>query len=129
VRLSRLELRVMEALWTAGPASVREVRDAIPAPRRPAYTTVQTMVYRLEAKGALRRVKKIGNAHVFEASISRGAAQQTLIDDLLNAFGGSVQPVMAHFVDSGRLTQADLDTARKRLRELAKAPAAKKRGR
>ena len=128
-KLSKLELKIMEALWTKGALSVREIQEHFPARRRPAYTTVQTMVYRLEAKGALRRVKKIGNAHVFEASISRGAAQQTLIDDLLNAFGGSVQPVMAHFVDSGRLTQADLDTARKRLRELAKAPAAKKRGR
>jgi predicted transcriptional regulator len=121
MRLSRLELTVMEALWTTGPASVREVRDAIPRSRRPAYTTVQTIIYRLEAKGALRRVKKVGNAHVFEASIAREAAHSRLIDDLLSAFGGSAQPVMAHLVDTGRLTAEDLDEARRRLQELARA--------
>ena len=121
MRLTRLELTLMDALWTTGAASIREIQEAIPRPRRPAYTTVQTVVYRLEAKGAVRRVKKIGNAHVFAAALTREAAQSRLIDDLLAAFGGSAQPVMAHLVDTGRLTSDDLDAARRRLQELSKA--------
>jgi len=97
-KLTEIELRIMEALWTAGPSSVREIQEALPAKNRPAYTTVQTMVYRLEVKGAVRRVKKIGNAHVFEAAISRDSAQLRLIDELLSFFGGRTQPVMAHLV-------------------------------
>ena len=118
MRLTRLELRVMEALWATGPASIREVHDALPAQGRPAYTTVQTVIYRLETKRAVRRVKKIGNAHVFEASVSRTAAERRLLDDLLHAFGGRVQPVIAALVDAGQITSADLDDARARLREL-----------
>src|SRR5215468_6285181 len=110
----------MEALWTAGASSVREIQEGLPAKNRPAYTTVQTMVYRLEAKGAVRRVKKIGNAHVFEAAISRESAQRRLIDDLLGFFGGRIQPVMAHLVESGRLSLDDVKEAEKTLRKLSR---------
>ncbi len=119
-KLSKIELRIMEALWTAGVSSVREIQEALPAKNRPAYTTVQTMVYRLEAKGAVKRVKKIGNAHVFEASISRQSAQRRLIDDLLGFFGGKIQPVMAHLVETGRLSLEDVKEAEKTLKKLAR---------
>jgi predicted transcriptional regulator len=119
-KLTRIELRIMEALWTAGASSVREIQEALPTRNRPAYTTVQTMVYRLEAKGALRRVKKIGNAHVFEAAISRDSAQRRLIDDLLSFFGGRTQPVMAHLIESGRLTLEDVKEAEKTLKKLSR---------
>src|SRR5216110_2829457 len=108
----------MEALWSRGPSSVREIQEAFPEKDRPAYTTVQTMVYRLEAKKAVRRVKKIGNAHIFDALVSRSAAQRRLIDDLLSFFGGRVQPVVAHLIDSGRLTLEDVEEAEKTLRRL-----------
>src|SRR5215471_16416213 len=110
----------MDALWTAGASSVREIQEALPAKNRPAYTTVQTMVYRLEVKGAVRRVKKIGNAHVFEAAISRDSAQRRLIDDLLSFFGGRTQPVMAHLIESGRLTLEDVKEAEKTLKKLSR---------
>src|SRR5215470_7670676 len=110
----------MEALWTAGASSVREIQEALPARNRPAYTTVQTMVYRLEVKGAVRRVKKIGNAHVFEAAISRDSAQRRLIDDLLSFFGGRTQPVMARLIESGRLTLEDVKEAEKTLKKLSR---------
>jgi predicted transcriptional regulator len=100
-KLTRLELHIMDALWTHGASSVREIQERFAEKDRPAYTTVQTMVYRLEAKKAIRRVKKIGNAHIFEAAISRTAAQRRLIDDLLSFFGGRGQPVMAHLIESG----------------------------
>jgi predicted transcriptional regulator len=119
-KLTKIELRIMEALWTAGASSVREIQEALPAKNRPAYTTVQTMVYRLEAKGAVRRVKKIGNAHVFEAAISRDSAQRRLIDDLLSFFDGRTQPVMAHLVESGRLTLDDVKEAEKMLKRLSR---------
>jgi predicted transcriptional regulator len=119
-KLTKIELRIMEALWTAGASSVREIQEALPAKNRLAYTTVQTMVYRLEAKGAVRRVKKIGNAHVFEASISRQSAQRRLIDDLLGFFGGKIQPVMAHLVETGRLSLEDVKEAEKTLRRLSR---------
>ena len=119
-KLSRLELKIMEALWTKGASSVREIQETFPAKRRPAYTTVQTMVYRLEAKNALKRTKKIGNAHIFEAAISQTAAQRKVIDDLLGFFGGRAQPLMSHLIESGQLTLADIDEARKALRETAK---------
>ena len=127
MRLSRLELSIMEALWGLGPASVREIQEAMPRGRRPAYTTVQTIVYRLEAKGAVRRVKKVGNANVFEPLITQGAARTKLIDDVLSVFGGRAQPFMAHLVETGRITREDLDEARRRLDELSKA--AKSKGR
>ena len=110
----------MDALWVRGASSVREIQEAFPVRNRPAYTTVQTTVYRLEAKKALRRVKKIGNAHIFEALISRDTAQRRLIDELLSVFGGRSQPVVAHLIDSGKLTLEDVQEAEQTLRELAR---------
>src|SRR5438128_3895727 len=118
--LSKLELRIMEVLWNRDTASIREIQEGFPEKQRPAYTTVQTMVYRLEAKKAIKRVKKIGNAHVFEAAISRSAAQRRLIDDLLSFFGGRIQPVVAHLIESGKLTLDDVEEAKRTLRRLAK---------
>ena len=119
-KLSKLELKIMEALWSKGPSAVREIQESFPAKRRPAYTTVQTMVYRLEAKNAVKRTRKIGNAHIFEAVISQAAAQRRVIDDLLGLFGGRAQPLMSHLIESGQLTLADIDEARAALRDSAK---------
>jgi predicted transcriptional regulator len=119
-RLTKLELQVMDALWTHGASSVREIQEAFPEKDRPAYTTVQTMVYRLETKKAIRRLKKIGNAHIFEAAISRNAAQRRLIDDLLSFFGGRPQPVVAHLVETGKLTLDDVQEAEQLIRKLSK---------
>src|SRR5437868_12744108 len=119
-KLTKLELQIMEALWTRGACSVREIQEAFPEKGRPAYTTVQTTVYRLEEKQALRRSKKISNAHIFEAVVSRGDAQGRLIDELLSLFGGRTQPVMAHLVESGKLTLDDVREAEKALRRLAR---------
>src|SRR6202050_3900132 len=102
-KLTKLELQIMETFWTRGACSVREVQEAFPEPGRPAYTTVQTTVYRLERKKALRLVKRISNANIFEASISRKDAQRRLIDELLALFGGGAKLVMAHLVESGKL--------------------------
>jgi BlaI family penicillinase repressor len=110
----------MDALWQLGTASIREVQESFPLDERPAYTTVQTIIGRLEAKKAVRRLKKIGNAYVFEAAVSRGAAQRRLIDDLLTFFGGSTQPVMAHLIESGKLTMDDIKEAEKTFRRLSK---------
>jgi BlaI family penicillinase repressor len=118
-KLSRLELRIMDALWAHGPASVREVQETFPEAERPAYTTIQTTMYRLEAKRAIRRIKKISNAHIFEAVLSRTAAHRRVIDDLLSVFGGRSQPVMAHLIEAGKLTLDDLREAEKTLRRLA----------
>jgi len=117
---SKLELKILQALWDRGGASVREIQETFPKKKRPAYTTVQTIVYRLEAKNALRRVRKISNAHIFEATVSREAAQRRLIDDLLGLFGGRTQPVMAHFIESGKLTLDDLKEAEKMVNELSR---------
>jgi predicted transcriptional regulator len=119
-KLSRLELSVMEALWKSGPASIRELQQSFPARGRPAYTTVQTIVYRLEGKRAVRRAKKISNAHIFEAVLSRGAAHRSLIEDFLGLFGGSTQPVMAHLIETGKLTLEDIQEAERTVREIAK---------
>jgi BlaI family transcriptional regulator, penicillinase repressor len=119
-QLSKLDLQIMDALWGRGALSIREIQESFPEPRRPAYTTVQTIVYRLETKKAVRRAKKISNAHIFEAVISRSAAQRRLIDDLLGLFGGQTQPVMAHLIESGKLTLEDVHEAEKILRKLAK---------
>src|SRR5512144_893461 len=102
-RLTRFEMELMDRLWALGSASVREIQESLPEKDRPAYTTVQTMIYRLEEKGALRRVKKIGNAHIFEPVLSRKAAYRRAIDELLALFGGSAAPVMSHLVESGKL--------------------------
>lgn len=114
-RLSRMELRIMEALWTQGSASVREIQESLPAKGRPAYTTVQTVLTRLETKKAVRRAKKISNAHIYEAVISRGAAQGRLVDELLALFGGRAAPLMSHLIESGQLTLEDVEEARKAL--------------
>ena len=110
----------METLWSLGASSIREIQEAFPERDRPAYTTVQTTIYRMERKKILRRAKKISNAHIFEAVISRNAAQGRLIDDLLGLFGGRTQPVMAHLIESGKLTMDDVREAEKALRRLAK---------
>ena len=117
-KLSRLEMRIMDALWNKGQLSIREITDAFPEKDRPAYTTIQTMVYRMESKKILRRTRKIGNAHIFEPLITRQAAQNGLINDFLSLFGGRVQPVMANFIETGRLTLNDLREAEKTLRRL-----------
>ena len=118
-RLSTLELRIMDALWSLGHASVRDVQETFPEADRPAYTTIQTTMYRLEAKHAVRRTKKISNAHIFEAVVSRTAAHRRIIDELLSVFGGRSQPVMAHLIEAGKLTLDDLREAEKTLRRLA----------
>ena len=119
-KLTKLELQIMEALWSHGASSIREIQEAFPQRGRPAYTTVQTTVYRMERKKVLRRVKKISNAHIFEAIVSRHAAQRRLIDDLLSLFGGRTQPVMAHLIESGKLTLDDIREAEKTLRQFAR---------
>jgi BlaI family penicillinase repressor len=119
-KLTKLELQIMETLWSLGASSIREIQEAFPERDRPAYTTVQTTIYRMERKKILRRARKISNAHIFEAVISRHAAQGRLIDDLLGLFGGRTQPVMAHLIESGKLTMDDVREAEKALRRLAK---------
>ena len=118
-KFTRLELQIMQALWDNGKASIREIQETFPERDRPAYTTVQTTVYRLETKNAVRRVKKISNAHIFEAVVYRNAAQPRLIDELLGLFGGRTQPVMAHLIESGRLTMGDVKEAEQALRRLS----------
>ena len=118
VRLTKFELEIMDALWTLETASVRESVEHLPEKKRPAYTTVQTIVYRLEEKGALRRLKKIGNAHVFEPAVTRQAAQRRVIDEVLDLFGGSARPLMAHLVESGRLTLEDVRELERTLERL-----------
>jgi predicted transcriptional regulator len=107
----------MDALWDLGPCSVREIQETFPEKSRPAFTTIQTTVYRLEGKNALRRVKKIGNANIFEATISRSKAQRRIVDELLGLFGGRMQPLMSHLIESGQLTLEDVEEARKALRK------------
>ena len=119
-RLSKLELQIMEALWTSGPLAIRDIQESFPQKGRPAYTTVQTMVYRLETKKALRRARKIGNAHIFEAVLSRDTAQRRLVDEFLSLFGGRMQPVMAHLIEAGNLTPKDVADAERLHRDLAK---------
>lgn len=119
-KLTKLELQIMEVLWDRGATSIREIQEAFPERSRPAYTTIQTTVYRMEKKKVVRRVKKISNAHIFEPVVSRHAAQRRLIDELLSLFGGRTQPVMAHLIESGRLTLDDLREAEKTMRSLQK---------
>src|SRR6266436_5105458 len=117
-KLTKLELQIMDALWSQGKVSIRKIQETFPGKGRPAYTTIQTTVYRLEAKKAVRRVKKVGNFHIFEATVSRNAEQRRLINDLLALFGGCTQPVMARLIESGKLTLADVKEAEKILRKL-----------
>lgn len=119
-KLTRLELQIMETLWSRGSASIREIQEDFPEKDRPAYTTIQTTVYRLEIKKAVRRARKVGNFHIFEPAVSRDIAQRKLVDELLALFGGRTQPVMAHLIESGRLTLADVKEAEKALRKLEK---------
>ena len=117
--LGELELRIMQAFWELGRGSVREIQETFPEAERPAYTTVQTVITRLEAKGALRRIRKISNAHIFEAAVSREVTQRRVLDELLGFFGGRSQPVMAHLIESGKLTLQDLRDAEKILKSSA----------
>jgi BlaI family transcriptional regulator, penicillinase repressor len=114
-RISAFELQLLEKLWVLGPCPVREIHESLPERDRPAYTTVQTMIYRLEEKGAARRIKKIGNAHIFQAVVTRKAVHRRLIGDLLNLFGGSAAPVVSHLVETGKLTLSDVRELEKRL--------------
>ena len=118
--LTKPELKILEVLWTNGACSVREIHEGLPAKSRPAFTTVQTVVYRREKKGALRCVKRISKANIFAASITRDDAHTTLVDELLALFGGRPKPVMARLVESGRLTLDDIREAEESLKKLAK---------
>jgi predicted transcriptional regulator len=120
-KLSKLELKVMDALWQTGPASVREIQERFPEKNRPAYTTIQTVLYRLEGKDAVRRTRKVGNAHIFEAVFTRKAVRRRVVDELLGVFGGRAQPLVSHLIESGQLTLDDIDEARKTLRKLQKS--------
>jgi BlaI family penicillinase repressor len=119
-RLSRLELRIMEALWRHGAASVREIQETLPEKGRPAHNTVQTMLTRLEAKKAVRRAKKISNAHIYEPIVTRGATQRLLVDELLAFFGGRAAPLVSHLIESGQLTLQDVEEARVALKKEGK---------
>jgi predicted transcriptional regulator len=119
-KLARLELQIMEILWQNGPASVREIQAAFPVKRRPAFTTIGTTIYRMEGKGAVRCSKKVGNANIFEAAVSREDAENRLIDDLLDLLGRRTKPIMARLVNSGNLTLEDVQEAEQVLREMAR---------
>lgn len=117
-RLSKLEFAIMNVLWERGECSIRDIQEVFPAKKRPAYTTVQTTVYRMEAKDVVRRVRKVGNFHIFAATVTRASAQRRLVDDLLALFGGRTQPVMAHLIESGKLTLDDVREAERVLRQM-----------
>jgi BlaI family transcriptional regulator, penicillinase repressor len=119
-KFTPLELEIMQALWDRGPIPIREIQESFPERDRPAYTTIQTTVYRLESKKAVRRVRKISNAHIFEAVVSRQATERRFLDDLLGLFGGRSQPVMAHLIEAGKLTLEDVQEAERTLRKLSK---------
>jgi BlaI family penicillinase repressor len=120
IRLSRLELQIMDALWSRQEASIRELQESFPEAKRPAYATIQTTVYRLETKKAVRRTRKVGNFHMFSAIVSRDATQHRMLDDLLALFGGQSRPVMAHLIEAGKLTLDDVEFAEKTLRSMQK---------
>ena len=117
---SKLEFKIMETLWTRSECSIRDIQESFPLKKRPAYTTIQTTVYRMEAKGIVHRLKKVGNFHIFSPAISRDAAQRRLMDDLLALFGGRGQPVMTHLIESGKLSLEDVKEAERLLRNLNK---------
>jgi len=119
-KLSKLELQIMDVLWNHGPCCVRDILETFPARKRPAYTTIQTTIYRLEAKKAVHRARRVGNVHIFEASIARNAAQRRLIDEFLGLFGGRTQPLMTHLIESGRLTQEDFKEAQRTFQKLSR---------
>jgi BlaI family penicillinase repressor len=124
-KLSKLELQILEALWAQGKASIREIQEAFPEPR-PAYTTIQTTVYRLEGKKAVRRTRKIGNAHIFEPLVARDVARHRLLDEILSCFGGRAQPMMAQLAEAGKLTREDVRELEKTLKKLAAQEKAEK---
>jgi len=119
-KLSKLEFKIMETLWTKSECSIRDIQESFPLKKRPAYTTIQTTVYRMESKGIVHRLKKVGNFHIFSPAISRDAAQRRLMDDLLALFGGRGQPVMTHLIESGKLSMEDVKEAERLLRNLNK---------
>jgi BlaI family penicillinase repressor len=118
-KLSKLEFQIMEVLWAGGELSIREIQEKFPGKRVPAYTTIQTTVYRMEAKDVVKRVRKVGNFHIFAASITREEAQRSVIDDLLSYFGGRSQPLMVHLVETGKLSLEDVKEAEKTLKKLS----------
>ena len=118
-KLSRMEYQIMEALWEMGEPSLREIQESFPADSRPAYTTIQTMVYRMETKGVVKRTRKVGNFHLFAATITREAAQRRLVDELLSLFGGRSQLLMAHLIQGGKLSLEDVKEAEKMLRKVS----------
>jgi BlaI family transcriptional regulator, penicillinase repressor len=120
IRLSRLELQIMDVLWGREEASIREIQESFPETKRPAYATVQTTVYRLETKKAVRRTRKVGNFHIFAAIVSREATQHRMLEDLLALFGGQSRPMMAHLIEAGKLTLDDVEFAEKTLRTMEK---------
>jgi BlaI family transcriptional regulator, penicillinase repressor len=126
-RLTRLELQVLDALWAHGKASIREIQEAFPQPR-PAYTTIQTTVYRLEGKKAVRRLRKIGNAHIFEPIVERDTARHRLLDEILSFFGGRAQPMMAQLAEAGKLTRDDLRDLEETIDRLERERKAKRSG-
>src|SRR5579862_297361 len=118
-KLSKLEFQIMEILWAGGELSIREIQEKFPGKRVPAYTTIQTTVYRMEGKDVVKRVRKLGNFHIFAASITREEAQRSIIDDLLSYFGGRGQPLMVHLVETGKLSLEDVKEAEKTLKKLS----------
>jgi predicted transcriptional regulator len=119
-KFTKFELQIMETLWTRGASPIRDIQESFPEESKPAYTTVQTIIYRLEEKKVVRRIRKIGNAHIFEATVSRDVAHRTLIDEFLALFGGRTQPVLARFIESGKFTMDDVREAEKTIQQLAK---------
>jgi predicted transcriptional regulator len=124
-KLTAAELKIMDALWEKGPASIRELLEAYGGKKPPGYTTVQTLVYRLEQKGAIRRTRKIGGAHIFEAVISRNAAQRKMFDDFLKLFGGRAQPLISHLIETGEMTREDIEAAKRQLESKRAAKSAR----
>nr|WP_109484354.1 BlaI/MecI/CopY family transcriptional regulator [Occallatibacter savannae] len=118
VRLTKFEIQIMDTVWTRGEASIREMQEAFPVKKRPGYTTIQKMVYRMEEKKILRRVRKVGNFHVFAATVTRESVERTLIGDLLSIFGGQSRPVIAHLIGARKLTLEDVEFAEKTLRQI-----------
>ena len=118
-KLTRLDLQILEILWARGNASIREVQESFPEPR-PAYTTIQTTVYRMETKDAVRRIRKVGNAHLFEPLVPRDAARRRLLDEILSLFGGRAQPMMAQLAEVGKLTREDVRELERTIAQLEK---------
>ena len=125
-KLARLELQILEVLWALGKASIREIQEKFPEPR-PAYTTIQTTVYRLESKGAVRRVRKISNAHIFEPLVARDTARHRLLDDILSLFGGRAQPMMAQLAEAGKLTLDDVRELEKTIKTIERQQKAERK--